>query len=218
MAQASGNKPLEKGNFMRILAFDVSVFGVSVSFLDTENSCSNKKQMETDRGQAEFLIPMIEQCVSSANVAMKNLDCIAVTRGAGSFTGVRIGLATARSLGLALDIPVIGLPTLDVIARAHDQKASTLFLIDTKRGDYYGQIGEGSEAKIWSEDDVKNYNGIIVKDALPDTDILAKMAVEKYSGERLYDITTAPTPLYLRGAEVSQSKRDAPALCFTDLE
>ena len=161
---------------------------------------------------------MIEQSATEFGIVLSDIDCIAVTRGPGSFTGVRIGLATARSLGLALDCPVFGFSTLDVIAHSHENKTEILFLIDTKRGDYYGQIGEGTDPRIWSEDDVAVHTGQIIKDALPDVIVLAKMGAEIYKGEKGYDIGKAPTPLYLRGAEISQSKREAPPVCFTDFE
>jgi len=192
---------------MRILAIDVSVSGCSVAFLDMATNLSSVKRLETDRGQAEHLVPMIDETIRSANTTLKDLDAIAVTRGPGSFTGVRIGLSTAKTLGLALDIPVFGFSTLDVIARKHASDTETLFLIDTKRDDFYGQVGEGSEPRIWSIDDAQNFKGKIVKDDLPDILILARMGAEIYDGQKGYDLSLAPTPLYLREAEVSTSKK-----------
>lgn len=192
---------------MRVLAIDVSVNGCSVAFLNTETGLSCQKRMETDRGQAEYLIPMVESVVTEADLVMKDVDMISVTRGPGSFTGVRIGLATAKTLGLALNIPVFGFSTLDVIARGHQDQAQTLFLIDTKRDDFYGQVGEGGVPKIWSHEDVERHDGDIVKDALPDILILAQMAADIYAGQKGYNTSDAPTPLYLRDAEVSESKK-----------
>lgn len=192
---------------MYVLAIDVSVSGCSVAILNGETATLHQKRMETERGQAEFLIPMVNDIVREAALDIKDLDCIAVTRGPGSFTGVRIGLATAKTLGLALDIPVFGFSTLDVIARAHPENPPTVFLIDTKRDDFYGQIGEGGESSIWSIADVENHTGQKIKDALPDIAILAQMAVENYKGESGYDPHQAPIPLYLRDAEVSESKK-----------
>jgi tRNA threonylcarbamoyl adenosine modification protein YeaZ len=192
---------------MRVLAIDVSVNGCSVAVLDSETAFSCQKRMETDRGQAEFLIPMVESIVAEATFTMKDLNAIAVTRGPGSFTGVRIGLATAKTLGLALNIPVFGFSTLDVIARAHADNTHTLFLIDTKRDDFYGQVGEGTESKIWSKEDVESFTGAQIKDALPDILVVAKMATGMYAGQKGYDPHTAPSPLYLRDAEVSESKK-----------
>jgi len=203
----TGNNLLRKVEKMRVLAIDVSVSGCSVAILDTETSFSCQKRLETDRGQAEFLIPMIEDIAEDANLSLQDITVIAVTRGPGSFTGVRIGLATAKTLGLALNIPVFGFSTLDVIAYAHPHNQQMLFLIDTKRDDFYGQIGVGTTPKIWNHDDVENYSGTIVKDAVPDILTLANMGVDTYSGQIGYDPQEAPAPLYLREAEVSESKK-----------
>jgi tRNA threonylcarbamoyl adenosine modification protein YeaZ len=191
---------------MNILAIDVSITGCSVAIFNQDSNLSLSKFFDTDRGQAEILIPMIDDIVRKAHLQMSDIDLIAVTRGPGSFTGVRIGLATARSLGLALNIPVIGISTLDVIARAHGDK-SALFLIDTKRGDFYGQVGESGEASIWHESEVVSFKGSIVKDVLPDILVLAQMANEVYQGQKGYDIAATPKPIYLREAEVSEAKK-----------
>lgn len=67
-------------------------------------------------GHAEALIPMIERVMVRAQLAFSDLDRIAVTTGPGSFTGMRIGIAAARALSLATGVPVVGMPTLDVLA------------------------------------------------------------------------------------------------------
>jgi tRNA threonylcarbamoyl adenosine modification protein YeaZ len=197
---------------MRILAIDVSISGCSAAVYDTEshNYCHNF--IETDRGQAELLIPMIREITDQSGTTLQALDRIVVTRGPGSFTGVRIGLATARSLGLALDIPVYGVSTLDVLARSIAHSQHTLCLIDTKRGDFYGQIGEGTEPRIWSTDEVNAFTGPIRRDVLPEMKILAQMGAELAGHENHYDIVSAPTPLYLRDAEVSQAKTIPPQI------
>ena len=69
-----------------------------------------------DRGQAEALAPMVQETMALAGVAFKDLARIAVTTGPGTFTGVRIGLAMARGLGVALNIPVTGINSLAAIA------------------------------------------------------------------------------------------------------
>jgi len=69
-----------------------------------------------DRGQAEALAPMVQETMGLAGVAFKDLARIAVTTGPGTFTGVRIGLAMARGLGVALNIPMTGINSLAAIA------------------------------------------------------------------------------------------------------
>jgi tRNA threonylcarbamoyl adenosine modification protein YeaZ/ribosomal-protein-alanine acetyltransferase len=69
-----------------------------------------------ERGQAEALAPMVQETMMLAGVAFKDLARIAVTTGPGTFTGVRIGLAMARGLGIALNIPITGITSLAAIA------------------------------------------------------------------------------------------------------
>jgi len=98
------------------------------------------------RGHAAALAPMIEATLASAGVRAQDLGLIAVTVGPGSFTGVRIGLATARGLALALGVPLAGLTTIETLlaaATAADrqllqaQHRRLLAALDTHRGDYY---------------------------------------------------------------------------------
>lgn len=193
---------------MIILAFDTSVTGCAVCVY--KNGESWVEIFATDRGQAEFLIPMIDKVLAQSGTAYTEIDRIAVTVGPGSFTGVRIGLSTAKALALTLDKPLLGFNTLDVIAEGVDDK--TLILIDTKRGDYYGQIsGEGDQAKIWSLDNIEQSQLPKIKDHAPDVKMLALMAMSAET-EKFYNSEKAPKPLYLRGAEVSQSKRVIPQI------
>ena len=70
------------------------------------------------RGQSERLVPMIEAVMSEAGIAYGALDAVAVTLGPGGFTGVRIGLATARALALAWARPIIGVSNFEALAAA----------------------------------------------------------------------------------------------------
>lgn len=187
---------------MKILAFDVSITGCAVAILDGENGSWNQNFFETDRGQAEMLIPMIDNILKNAKWTMQDVSRIAVTQGPGSFTGVRIGLATARSLGLALDIPVFGMSTLELISaeKGHDM----LVLVDTKRGDYYGCVGNETP-RLWSALEVEAYNGSHTKNAVPNLRILAEMALVAEMKDGFIN-NSAPHPIYMRSAEVSQPK------------
>jgi tRNA threonylcarbamoyladenosine biosynthesis protein TsaB len=95
------------------------------------------------RGQSERLVPMIEEVMGEAGLAYRGLDAIAVTRGPGGFTGVRIGLATARGLALAWDRPIIAFSTLEAVAAAtadvERRDRTILVLLDAKRADLYVQ-------------------------------------------------------------------------------
>src|SRR5471032_1458373 len=71
-----------------------------------------------DWGHAERLAPMVEEIMKQAGMAFAALERLAVTTGPGTFTGQRVGLAFMRGLRLALQIPLIGVTTLEVMARA----------------------------------------------------------------------------------------------------
>jgi len=126
-----------------ILAIDTALGASSVGVAVSGGSDSHENIKKMNRGQAEALIPQVDAIVDGAGIAMSDLDYIVTTRGPGAFAGLRIGLSSARSYGLALSVPVIGLVTCDVIARQYLEKQSLsetqslLVLIETKRKDFY---------------------------------------------------------------------------------
>lgn len=102
---------------MLTLALDTSMAACSVCVYDAGPGLVLASRHDfMDRGQAEALAPMVQETMASAGVAFKGLARIAVTIGPGTFTGVRIGLAMARGLGVALSIPVTGINSLAAIA------------------------------------------------------------------------------------------------------
>ncbi|MEE8499924.1 MAG: tRNA (adenosine(37)-N6)-threonylcarbamoyltransferase complex dimerization subunit type 1 TsaB, partial [Kiloniellales bacterium] len=125
-----------------LLAFDTA--GTACSAAIWRDGAVRARRFEAmSRGQSERLVPMIQVVMAAAGVAYPALDAIAVTRGPGGFTGVRIGLATARALALACDRPVIGISNFEAVAAAvpADARAgrSLAVVIDAKRSDLYVQ-------------------------------------------------------------------------------
>jgi len=121
------------------LAFDTALGGCTVALLKKGRLIS--RQVETRRDQAVILIPMMLECLSEGGGAFADIDGLACTIGPGSFTGLRIGLSTARALSLALSKPLAGPTTLDVMARAlWPGSGAALILLETGRSDYYAQI------------------------------------------------------------------------------
>lgn len=121
----------------RLLVFDTSCGACSVAVWSGD--CTIAERYEAmSRGQAERLLPMIEETLAAAGMAWGRLDAVGVTRGPGAFTGIRIGLAAARGLALARGIPAIGISTFEALAvRA---PAGCMVAIDTKRNDFYCQL------------------------------------------------------------------------------
>jgi len=92
-------------------------------------------------GQAEHLVPLIESTLAAAGITFADLDAVGVTTGPGGFTGVRIGLATARGYGLGLAIPVVGTTRFAVFAAAAadaiggEPDRPLLVAVDTRRSE-----------------------------------------------------------------------------------
>ncbi|NKB45935.1 MAG: tRNA (adenosine(37)-N6)-threonylcarbamoyltransferase complex dimerization subunit type 1 TsaB [Alphaproteobacteria bacterium] len=125
---------------MRVLAFDTTTSACSVAIcVDGKTAGSFHEPMI--HGQAEALVPAIEKTMTEAGITYADLDRIAVTVGPGSFTGVRVGLATARGIGVATGQPVIGVLTTEVIAaETHNEPdQSTAVAIDARRAEVYLQ-------------------------------------------------------------------------------
>ncbi|MEE1229073.1 MAG: tRNA (adenosine(37)-N6)-threonylcarbamoyltransferase complex dimerization subunit type 1 TsaB [Lachnospiraceae bacterium] len=100
---------------MKILAIDSSGMVASAAILQDdvlvgEYSINHKKT------HSQTLLPMIDEVVKMTETDLHEIDAIAVAAGPGSFTGLRIGSATAKGLGLALDKPLISVPTLEGLA------------------------------------------------------------------------------------------------------
>lgn len=93
------------------------------------------------RGHAACLMVQVRDVMAEAVLDFAALDIIATTVGPGGFTGLRIGLASARALSLAAGKPLIGLTTLETVAAAQDPAgAPLLVVIDSKRADLYVQL------------------------------------------------------------------------------
>ena len=129
---------------MRILVIDTSGPVCAAGLFDAETARLVAHRSETlGKGHAERLIPMIEAVFADAGTTLDTIDRIATTTGPGSFTGIRVGVATARGLGLALDVPVDGISTLSVLAgldrRSGLASSDVLCVIDAKRDEVFVQ-------------------------------------------------------------------------------
>jgi tRNA threonylcarbamoyladenosine biosynthesis protein TsaB len=98
-----------------LLAFDTATPYVTVALYDGEDVVV-EHQSERPMKHGEQLAPLIVRCLGDAGVVRQDLTAIAVGVGPGPFTGLRVGLVTARTLAMVLEIPVYGVCTLDVLA------------------------------------------------------------------------------------------------------
>lgn len=132
---------------MRTLIIDTALAACTAVAADGVRVIAAETEAMT-RGHQERLGGMVREAMASADWSFDQLERIAVTTGPGSFTGLRVGLAFAQGLGLALDRPVAGLSTLAALARdAEADPGQTVWaLIDARRGQVYGQAFRGDAA------------------------------------------------------------------------
>lgn len=89
------------------------------------------------RQHAELALPWAQALLDEAGITRGQLDAVAVSRGPGAFTGVRLGIALAQGVALALDRPVVAVSTLEVLAQRAPEAAHVLAAIDARMGEVY---------------------------------------------------------------------------------
>lgn len=128
---------------MRLLAIDTALEACSVAVFDTAHGdIAVSESQPMVRGHAEALMPLIAGVMDTTGLSFANIDRVAVTIGPGSFTGLRVGLAAARGIGLAAGKPVVGLTTLAAFAAPHiaqDGTSSVTAVIDARHSQVYLQ-------------------------------------------------------------------------------
>jgi tRNA threonylcarbamoyladenosine biosynthesis protein TsaB len=130
---------------MIVLALDTALGACSVAVTrDGEPLAALGEPMM--RGHQERLAGMARDAMTRAGVAFADLDRVGATIGPGSFTGLRVGLAFAKGLGLALGRPCVGVGTLEALAASAPGPGLTAAVIDAKRGQVYLQAFEGGVA------------------------------------------------------------------------
>ena len=131
---------------MRILALDSSGLVAGVAVLESENE---KKDAQTiaeytvnyKKTHSQTLLPMLDEIVKMTELDLDTIDAIAIASGPGSFTGLRIGSATAKGLGLALKKPLVEVPTLEGLAyNLCGTEGLICPIMDARRGQVYTGI------------------------------------------------------------------------------
>ena len=122
---------------MIVLAIDTSTDAVSVAISNSKQLLASA-HVTSDRRHAELLTPMIKSVCQQADIAMSEIDVVAVDIGPGLFTGMRVGIASAKTISQVLDIPIIGISSLDILARSVvATQRVVLATIDARRGELY---------------------------------------------------------------------------------
>ena len=128
---------MDETEIMKILGLDSSGLVASVAVTE-DGSLLGEYTVNYKKTHSQTLLPMLDTLAEMLELDLKTLDYIAVAGGPGSFTGLRIGSSTAKGLGLALDIPLVHVPTLE--GMAHNFAGSGEYIcpiMDARRGQVY---------------------------------------------------------------------------------
>ena len=138
---------------MKILAVDSSGLVASVAVICDEDMLG-EFTMNYRKTHSQTLLPMLDELAKMIDLDLQTLDAIAVAGGPGSFTGLRIGSATVKGLALALDKPVISVPTVDALAyNLCGHKDIICPLMDARRNQTYTGLYqfEGNHLQVIKE-------------------------------------------------------------------
>ncbi|MCW8981920.1 MAG: tRNA (adenosine(37)-N6)-threonylcarbamoyltransferase complex dimerization subunit type 1 TsaB [Altibacter sp.] len=129
-----------------ILCLETSTTNCSVALSVNGSVIALQEDMEVGYSHAEKLHPFIESVLAEADIEKNKLDAIAVSKGPGSYTGLRIGVSAAKGLCMSLDIPLISVATLRSLAlQANDSKARFCIpLLDARRMEVYASVFENA--------------------------------------------------------------------------
>ena len=125
-----------------LLSIDTAGSRCSVALSDLESGeIFARAEPDIGRGHAELLMGLVDEILATAGASYADIGKIAVVVGPGSFTGLRVGVAAAKGLALALGIPAVGISSLESLAEPHWQAGlPVLAITDAKRGEVYAAL------------------------------------------------------------------------------
>ncbi|MEJ7706528.1 MAG: tRNA (adenosine(37)-N6)-threonylcarbamoyltransferase complex dimerization subunit type 1 TsaB [Nocardioidaceae bacterium] len=199
-----------------LLALDTATSAVTVAVHDGTDVVAEATTVDPLR-QGELLAPQIAKVLELAGLTPADVSQLAVGVGPGPFTGLRVGIVTARTMGAVLDVDVVGVCTLDVVAAAVDVAGTFLVATDARRKEVYWaryacptrRITEASVAKaadIRTDEPVAGHGPLLypadlphaVEPSFPNAADLARLVAAR--AVRLLP----PEPLYLRRPDVGE--------------
>ncbi|MDP2738309.1 MAG: tRNA (adenosine(37)-N6)-threonylcarbamoyltransferase complex dimerization subunit type 1 TsaB [Pseudorhodobacter sp.] len=208
-----------------ILAFDTSVAHCAAVLLAGERVVAARAEAMA-KGQAERLMPLLAEVLAEAGVGWHDLAAMAVGVGPGNFTGVRIAVAAARGLALALQVPAIGVTVLDALAYGLPRPLAVVE--DARRDQVYLQVftaDAAQAAQVCALADLPPLLGGLALAgsaaaqvaALTGGAVLAPgfdpvEAMARIARSRIGQPQPRPAPFYLRGADAAPPRDPAPVL------
>ena len=122
---------------MNILGIDTSTKKANVCIKKGEEIIN--KSIDNEITHSEKLLPLIDECLNEANLSLSDMDCLACSIGPGSFTGIRIGIATIKAFAKVLNVPIYAFSSLDILAYTNIDVPSNyvISLMDAKNSRVY---------------------------------------------------------------------------------
>jgi|GEM_PF-4268772 len=130
-----------------ILAFDTSQQCCSIAIAQ-DGTILTQRSEPMAMGQSEVLVPALLQALADVNLKPQDLNKIITITGPGSFTGLRVSLATAQGMGLGLSIPVVGIDAFTAYASCVFTERNILVVIDSQKQDVYCQLFSASRGPL----------------------------------------------------------------------
>ncbi|WP_138421678.1 tRNA (adenosine(37)-N6)-threonylcarbamoyltransferase complex dimerization subunit type 1 TsaB [Maritimibacter alexandrii] len=189
-----------------ILAFDTSAAHCAAALL-VGGAITQVTAEAMAKGQAERLMPLLQDVMTTAGLSFDDLDAVAVGVGPGNFTGIRIAVSAARGLALGLGKPAIGVSTLEAQALGHPRPCRAV--ADARRGMVYVQVfGDGDPSpRLDAAGDDHPVAGPVPAETLVTR--IAQIAADRLaSGAEL----ARPAPLYIRGADAAPASDPPPVI------
>lgn len=121
---------------MKILAIDTSSSVCSVAILE-DDKLIDKNELDDGRTHSENLMPLLDELLKRNSIDIKEVELIACTVGPGSFTGIRIGVASIKPIAEVLNIKVASIMSLEALARNVENKETIVSLIDARNNQVY---------------------------------------------------------------------------------
>lgn len=189
----------------KVLAFDTASGHCAACLLVDGRSMVRVDAMA--KGQAEHLMPMLEEVLAAEGLTWADLDALGVGTGPGNFTGIRIAVSAARGLALGLGIPAIGVTHLE--AQVYGMARPVTALCPAPRGQVYVQSfnAEVSDAVIVPGDDPR---AVAAPALLAPDELIANMA--SIAAVRARPDAPRPTPYYVRAADAAPPRDPAPVI------
>lgn len=149
---------------MKILSIDTSSSNCATALLE-DGSLIDENSLNNGKTHSENLMPLIEELLRRNNVKLEDINLISVSVGPGSFTGIRIGIASAKPMAEVYNIKVAGVTSLETLARIDETDRNKICLIDCKNNQvYFGAFDKDYNLiEEYKADDIFNLLDILKK-------------------------------------------------------